>query len=75
MRMNSVVMSTTREERRTMIALQQMEGLQVVGTNNHADTRLLLFHALLRRAHTYELTRPRGQQNHSLTVNITASNE
>lgn len=73
MRMNSVVMSTTREERRTMIALQPMEGLRVVRTNNRADTKAII--ALLRKAHTYELTRARGQQNHSIMVNITANNE
>ena len=73
MRMNSVVMSTTREERRTMIALQPMEGLRVVRTNNRADTKAII--ALLRKVHTYELTRARGQQNQSIMVNITANNE
>ena len=68
-RMNSVVMSTTREERRTMIALQPMEGLR---TNNHADTKAIITQL---KAHMYKLTRARGQQNHSLKVNITASNE
>ena len=53
MRINSVMMSTMMEERRTMIALQSkremnIHRLRVVTTNNHTDTS-----SLLRRAHTH----------------------